>query len=241
MRLDRHARSPSQGGGTGSNPVGAAGNTQARAISASGGPPFTLDCHSRANPHGGWSMRGFIRPRGDAWELRVYLGQDVITGKKRYACHTVRGSRREAERVLAKMVGDADRGGFARTGATTGELLERWLAHAKADFSPKTVRETRGYMDRDLFPALGDVALDKLRTEDLDRYYRSLLAHGSRGRPLSPVRSGGSTAFCVGRFSRRSVGAGCSEPRRGRLAASGAPTGDEAANAERARAPAESR
>ena len=70
-------------------------------------------------------MRGFIRPRGDAWELRVYLGQDAITGKKRYASHTVRGSRREAERVLAKMVGDADRGGFARTGATTGELLER--------------------------------------------------------------------------------------------------------------------
>lgn len=85
------------------------------------------------------------------------------------------------------MVGDADRGGFARTGATTGELLERWLAHAKADFSPKTVRETRGYMEWDLLPALGHVALDKLRTEDLDRYYRSLLAHGSRGRPLAPA------------------------------------------------------
>jgi hypothetical protein len=28
-------------------------------------------------------MRGFIRPRGDGWELRVYLGQDVISGKKR--------------------------------------------------------------------------------------------------------------------------------------------------------------
>jgi hypothetical protein len=39
-------------------------------------------------------MRGFIRRRGEAWELRVYLGQDAITGKKRYATRSVRGSRR---------------------------------------------------------------------------------------------------------------------------------------------------
>ena len=43
-------------------------------------------------------MRGFIRRRGAAWELRVYLGQDTVTGKKRYATKSVRGSRREADR-----------------------------------------------------------------------------------------------------------------------------------------------
>ena len=131
-------------------------------------------------------MRGFIRRRGEAWELRVYLGQDAITGKKRYATRSVRGSRREAERELARMVSAADRGTFARTGATVGELLERWLAQSASDYSPKTVRETRSYLDRDLLPALGNVPLSKLRAEDLDRFYRDLLAHGSRGRPLSP-------------------------------------------------------
>ena len=76
-------------------------------------------------------MRGFIRRRGEAWELRVYLGQDAVTGKKRYATKSVRGSRREADRVLARMVADADQGTFARTSATVGELLERWFAQGR--------------------------------------------------------------------------------------------------------------
>jgi integrase len=131
-------------------------------------------------------MRGFIRQRGSAWELMVYLGQDAITGKKRYTTRTVRGSRREADRVLARMVADADQGGFARTSATVGDLLEHWFAQARDDYSPKTVLETRSYLDRDLLPALGQVPLSKLRPEDLDRFYRGLRAHGSRGRPLAP-------------------------------------------------------
>ena len=140
-------------------------------------------------------MRGFTRQRGDAWELRVYLGQDIISGKKRYATRTIRGSRREAERVLARMVGEVDRGGFAHTGATTGVLLERWFTHACPDFSPKTIRETRGYLDRDLLPALGGVPLDKLRTEersieDVNAHYPHGWQHlGEGARKLGDARS----------------------------------------------------
>jgi len=36
------------------------------------------------------AMKGFIRRRGDAWELRVYLGTDPVTNKQRYASRTVR-------------------------------------------------------------------------------------------------------------------------------------------------------
>jgi hypothetical protein len=45
-------------------------------------------------------MKGFIRQRGDAWELRVYLGADPVTGKQRCATRTVRAGKREAQRVL---------------------------------------------------------------------------------------------------------------------------------------------
>lgn len=34
-------------------------------------------------------MKGFIRRRGDAWELRVYLGTDPVTNKQRYVSRTV--------------------------------------------------------------------------------------------------------------------------------------------------------
>ena len=47
---------------------------------------FTPRCQWRANVfQGGSAMKGFIRQRGDAWELRVYLGADPVTGKQRHS------------------------------------------------------------------------------------------------------------------------------------------------------------
>jgi hypothetical protein len=60
----------------------------------------------------------------------------------------VRAGKREAQRALTAMVAEADTGTLARTDATVGELLERWFEQAKEDFSPKTVLETRGFIDR---------------------------------------------------------------------------------------------
>ena len=39
-------------------------------------------------------MKGFMRRRGDAWELRVYLGIDPVTGKQRYASRPCVGQAR---------------------------------------------------------------------------------------------------------------------------------------------------
>jgi hypothetical protein len=50
-------------------------------------------------------MKGFMRQRGAAWELRVYLGADPVSGKQRYATKSVRGvGKREAQRLLNEMV-----------------------------------------------------------------------------------------------------------------------------------------
>jgi integrase len=64
-------------------------------------------------------MKGFIRQRGDAWELRVYLGADPVTGKQRYSTRTVRAGKREAQRVLNEMITEAERGLCAAT--------QRWV------------------------------------------------------------------------------------------------------------------
>ena len=132
-------------------------------------------------------MKGSMRQRGSAWELRVYLGADPVNGKQRYATKTVRAGKREAQRSLNELIVEAERGLATRTTATVGELLDRWLELAREDFSPKTTREVIGYIERNLRPALGDVRLSKLTTASLDRYYRSLLVDGGRnGRPLAP-------------------------------------------------------
>lgn len=132
-------------------------------------------------------MKGFMRQRGASWDLRVYLGHDPLTGKKRYATRTVRGGKREAQTALAEMITEAERGLTVCTTATVGELLSAWIEFAAPDFSPKTVKETQGYIDRSLMPALGSRRLAKLKSADLDSFYRQLLtAGGSGGRPLAP-------------------------------------------------------
>lgn len=134
-------------------------------------------------------MQGTMRQRcSGSWELKAYLGRDAVTGSKRWAYQTVRGGKRDAQRALAALVAQAERGSLAHTKATVGQLLEEWFAHAKADFSPKTVVETRGVIDRNLLPFLGDVPLSKLGAHDLDQFYRRLRESGGRsGRPLAPA------------------------------------------------------
>jgi integrase len=133
-------------------------------------------------------MKGHIRKRGDAWELRVYVGVDAVTGKKRYATKSIRGGKRDAERALVDLAADAQRGKLSRTNTTVAELLDAWFDQASQDFSPKTVVETRGFIDRNLRPALGTVPLTRLKAADLDRYYTRLLKNGGQaGQPLSPA------------------------------------------------------
>lgn len=55
-------------------------------------------------------MTGSVRQRGSSWELRVCLADDPVTGKQRYATKSVRCGKREAQRVLAEMVTEAERG-----------------------------------------------------------------------------------------------------------------------------------
>lgn len=131
-------------------------------------------------------MQGFIRRRGASWELRVYLGRDPVSGRKRYATRSVRGPRRQAERVLRGMVTAAEAGATHRAGATFGELCDTWLAHASSHLAANTVTETRRILDRFLLPALGHVPVAALRPEHLDDLYARLLREGGRdGKPLS--------------------------------------------------------
>ena len=54
------------------------------------------------------------------------------------------------------------------------ELLERWFAMAAPDWSPKTVVETRRFIDNYVVPHIGRVKVRKLTTARLDSYYAML-------------------------------------------------------------------
>ena len=126
-------------------------------------------------------MTGHIRERNGAFEIRAFLGLDPANGKRRYATRTHRGGKREAQRALAALVVEIESGKKTKTGSTVGDLVEAWFAAAAPGFSPKTVKETKGYIDRHLLPDLGALPLRRLRPADLDQYYLRLSASGAKG------------------------------------------------------------
>ena len=131
---------------------------------------------------------GHIRKRGNAWQLIVAAGRDPITGRKRYVSRTVHGAKREAQAQLNRLLVEVGDGAHQGTDATVGELLERWLAVASPDWSPKTVLETRRFLDRLILPRFGATPLRKLTTAALDQFYADLRKSGGVGdKPLAPA------------------------------------------------------
>jgi len=133
-------------------------------------------------------MRGHMRQRGDVWELRVYVGRDPVTGRKKTLTRTFRGGKREAEEALSRLVTEAAGGGHAAQDATVGNLIDQWFEMAKPDLSPTTIRGYRRAIDSYIIPALGKVPLARLGTAQIDRFYTQLRSSGgSGGQPLAPA------------------------------------------------------
>jgi integrase len=68
-------------------------------------------------------MRGSMRQRsGGSWELRVFVGVDPETGRRRYRSMTVRGNRADADRELAAMVASVRATRSVGAGSSVSEL-----------------------------------------------------------------------------------------------------------------------
>jgi integrase len=127
--------------------------------------------------------RGQIIQRGpETWLLRVALGKDH-EGKRKYANKTIKGSRKEAEVELTKLLREQDTGSYIEPSKLTlREWLEKWLA-TKVDISPKTRRGYEERMELDVYPFLGGKRLDQLTTDDIQATYGKLM----KDRGLSPT------------------------------------------------------
>ena len=108
-----------------------------------------------------------------------------VDGSRRQVS-TTEATKREAEAALTRLLGEVSAGRHSGPDATVAQLLEQWFAMAAPNWSPKTVVETRRFIDNYLAPHLGRVKVRKLTTAQLDSYYAMLRERGGRaGRPLA--------------------------------------------------------
>ena len=120
--------------------------------------------------------RGSIRARGDSLQVRVYAGQDPVTGRDRYLSETVKGTdraaRRKAEKALTRLQADADRHRTPDTSVPLRHALAEWLRTAELE---ETTRRTyAGYIERTILPAIGAVAIDRITARTLETLYGEL-------------------------------------------------------------------
>ena len=134
---------------------------------------------------------GHIRERSPgSFELRYSLGTDPATGKRKIATATVRGSRKEAEKELRRLLRSLDTGEHVDpTRMTVREWLTTWLATVREEVSPKTYERYSQIVNQSLAPALGNLPLVKLAPLHIQEAYNALATggrHDGKPGPLSP-------------------------------------------------------
>ena len=122
-------------------------------------------------------MRGSIRQRSKgSWQLR-YEGPPDSVGWRKQVSETVRGTRKEAERVLRERLTQIETGILmTRSDETVAEFLGRWLdVYAATNTELRTQMGYRALIRLYIVPGIGRVKLQALRPGHIQSLYAGLL------------------------------------------------------------------
>ena len=125
------------------------------------------------------------------WLVRVFLGRDRTTRKRRYHNRTIHGTSRRAHEYLTKMLRERDLGrGLEESEITLGEFLDRWLEMAaKPKLRDKSYRSYEGLLRRYIRPSIGDRVLSAVTPLDLQDAYQQLVNRGLSSRTVRYTHS----------------------------------------------------
>ncbi|MHB8084201.1 MAG: tyrosine-type recombinase/integrase [Dehalococcoidia bacterium] len=128
-------------------------------------------------------MRGHIVKRyKGSYTIVLNLGKDPETGKPKQQWISVKGTKKNAEKRLAELLHDLDKGTFIKPEkVTVKEYLERWLKdNVLPNVAPRTAEGYEHIVRQHLIPGLGSIILAQLKPEHLQRYYAEKLEGGRR-------------------------------------------------------------
>lgn len=135
-------------------------------------------------------MTGHIRKRGvGSYELKFDAGTDPVTGKRRTRYASFKGTKREAQAELDRLVGEFRAGNaIDPSRETVADFFDRWdRDFASTKVSPKTLERYRQLIALQIKPHIGHVAIQKLKPVHLADLYAKLLREGrAPGRGLAP-------------------------------------------------------
>ena len=124
-------------------------------------------------------MASIQRVRRGAWRVRVYDGRDD-RGRKRYRSRTVRGTRRDAQRVASNLHLEVELGVAASGGRVplAEYLRSRWLPHVRLHRRPSTYARYAGIVDRWITADFGRLPLRRVTPVDVQSLCDRAVAQG---------------------------------------------------------------
>jgi len=126
-------------------------------------------------------MSGHIRRRGErSWELKFDLSTDPLTGNRITKYRSFKGTKREAQAELVRLLATANQGDYIDPSKTTlAEYLGRWQRDwAALNVSPKTAERYGELMRLHVCPQMGKLPIQKLQPAHLAELYALLRREG---------------------------------------------------------------
>jgi integrase len=132
-------------------------------------------------------MKGYVTQKGTRWYAVVYEGLDPVTGREQRRWHAAGTCRADAERLAARLAKERNgRNDEARSLTFGAYLTRRWLPGKKVNLAPSTYDSYRRKIERHIVPTLGRTSIRRLRVEQLETLYDSMLHPIDGRRPLAP-------------------------------------------------------
>ncbi|KAF0248737.1 MAG: integrase family protein [bacterium] len=127
-----------------------------------------------------------IRKGERTWLIRMFVGRDPSTGKRKYFNHTIRGTNKDAQRYLNGILREKDLGTFIEPSAMTlGEYFDKWLAvAAKPRLKERSYTDYEDLLRRYVREPLGSKKLSDIRPLDIQKLYTSLQEKGLSARTV---------------------------------------------------------
>ena len=125
-------------------------------------------------------MAGQIIKRSERnFIVRIYLGRDV-TGKRDYLNQTVRGTKKDAQAVLNKLLRDKDMGALIEPARMSlDDYLDHWLeTSVKPRVREGTHQEYTATLRRNVRPTLGAKKLGSIKPVDIQGLYTEMQKRG---------------------------------------------------------------
>jgi integrase len=128
--------------------------------------------------------KGHIRQRGkNSWELKFDAGRDPATGLRKTQYVSFKGSKREAQTELAKLITAVSDDAYVEQTKTTvaswvRERIDIW--EAKGDITARTSQRYRQLCENQIVPFIGATRLQKLTTTDVEAWHLTLGERGKR-------------------------------------------------------------